>query len=203
MDRTLLKTAIADNMAEIPNYKVNPRNFHFEKNGNYVLVGMRRAGKSYLLYQQMQKLLAKGIKQQEMMYINFEDERLSGMKSGDLNLLLEVHLEMYGTKPILFLDEIQNIKGWEKFARRLADTKHRVYITGSNAKMLSKDIQTTLGGRYIAIDVYPYDFKEFLNASNTDFSAKSVFSTMGKAKILFCRQRHIKSFSAGWNNIFI
>jgi len=137
-----------------------------------------------LLYQQMQKLLAKGVRLQKMLYINFEDERLSGMNSGDLNLLLETHLEMYGTKPILFLDEIQNIKGWEKFARRLADTKHRVYITRSNAKMLSSDIQTTLGGRYIAVDVYPYNFKEYLNASNTDFSDKSIFSTQGKAKVL-------------------
>ena len=184
MDKSVLKTIIADNMAEIPNYRVNPRNFHFENAGNYVFVGMRRAGKSYLLYQQMQKLLAKGVKPQEMLYINFEDERLSGMNSSDLNLLLETHLEMYGTKPILFLDEIQNIKGWEKFARRLADTKHRVYITGSNAKMLSRDIQTTLGGRYIAVDVYPYNFKEYLNASNTDFSGKSIFSTQGKARVL-------------------
>jgi uncharacterized protein len=101
-----------------------------------------------------------------MLYINFEDERLTGMKAEHLNLLLEVHLEMYGKKPILFLDEIQNIPGWEKFARRMADTKHRVYITGSNAKMLSQDIQSTLGGRYIPVDVYPYDFVEFLAANN-------------------------------------
>ena len=184
MDKSVLKTIIADNMAEIPGYRVNPRDFHFEEAGNYVFAGMRRAGKSYLLYQQMQELLAKGLAPQEMLYVNFEDERLSGMNSSDLNLLLETHLEMYGAKPVLFLDEIQNINGWEKFARRLADTKHRIYITGSNAKMLSKDIQTTLGGRFIAVDVYPYNFKEYLNASNTDFSGKSIFSTQGKAKVL-------------------
>jgi predicted AAA+ superfamily ATPase len=184
VDKSILKTVIADNMASILDYKVVSRDFHFEKFGNYVFVGMRRAGKSYLLYQRMQELLAKGAKLQEMLYINFEDERLSGMNSGDLNLLLETHLEMYGVRPILFLDEIQNIKGWEKFARRLADTKHRVYITGSNAKMLSKDIQSTLGGRYIAIDVYPYNFKEYLNACNISFSAQHIYSTQGKARIL-------------------
>ncbi|MCL2102349.1 MAG: ATP-binding protein [Fibromonadales bacterium] len=184
MDKNILKTVIADNTAGILDYKVVPRDFHFEKFGNYVFVGMRRAGKSYLLYQRIQELLAKGTKLQEILYINFEDERLSSMKSSDLNLLLETHLEMYGIKPILFLDEIQNIKGWEKFARRLADTKHRVYITGSNAKMLSKDIQTTLGGRYIAIDVYPYSFKEYLNACNTGFSHQHIFSTQSKARIL-------------------
>jgi predicted AAA+ superfamily ATPase len=102
----------------------------------------------------------------------------------DLNLLLEVHLEMYGKKPILFLDEIQNMVGWEKFARRMADTKHRVYVTGSNAKMLSKDIQTTLGGRYIPVDVYPYSFKEFLKANNIPVSANQLLSTESKAEML-------------------
>ena len=184
MEKNVLKTIIADNMAEIPNYKVNFRDFRFERAGNYVFVGMRRAGKSYLLYQRMQELLVEGIKAQEMLYINFGDERLSGMTSGDLNLLLEAHWEVYGVKPILFLDEIQNIKGWEKFARRLADTKHGVFITGSNAKMLSKDIQTTLGGRYIVVEVYPYNFREYLNASYTDFSGKSILSTQGRAKVL-------------------
>ena len=184
MNKSVLKTVISDYMAEIPKYKVNPRNIRFEDAGNYVFVGMRRAGKSFLLYQRMQELLAKGVKQHEMLYANFEDERLSDMKSDELNLLLETHLEMYGVQPILFLDEVQNINGWEKFARRLADTKHRVYITGSNAKMLSNDIQTTLGGRYVAVDVYPYDFKEYLNACNTKFSGDTLFSTHGRAAIL-------------------
>ena len=185
MDKNILKAVISDNLAEIPGYRVNPRTINFEDAGNYVLVGIRRAGKSYMLYQRMQQLLANGVRPQEMLYVNFEDERISDMKSDELNLLLETHLEMYGVeKPVLFLDEVQNIKGWEKFARRLADTNHRVYITGSNAKMLSGDIQTTLGGRYIAVDVYPYDFKEYLTASNTEFSGDALFSTHGRAAIL-------------------
>jgi hypothetical protein len=168
MDKNILKMVIADNQAEIPKYKVI----------------LRRAGKSFLLYQHIQQLLAQGIKWDELLYINFEDERLMNITAEDLNLLLEIHWEMYGKKPILFLDEIQNIAGWEKFARRLADTKHRVYITGSNAKMLSKDILTTLGGRYIAVDVYPYDFKEFLTANSTDFTYNTLLSTKGKAAVL-------------------
>ena len=91
---------------------------------------------------------------------------------------------MYGVKPILFLDEIQVINGWEKFARRLADTKYHVYITGSNAKMLSSEIQTTLGGRFIPVDVYPYNFKEYLSATNTDFSDNALFSMDTKAAVL-------------------
>jgi predicted AAA+ superfamily ATPase len=184
MNKEILKQVIADNQMEIPNYKIVKRNFGDEEFENYVFVGIRRAGKSFLLYQRIQQLLDQGIKWDELLYINFEDERLSGFAAEDLNLLLEVHLEMYGKKPILFLDEIQNITGWEKFARRLADTKYRVYITGSNAKMLSADIQTTLGGRYIAVDVYPYDFKEFLTANNTDFSLNALLSTTGKAELL-------------------
>lgn len=184
MDKNILKSVLADNQTEVPKYKVIPRNFTFEEFGNYVFVGIRRAGKSFLLYQRMQQLLAQGVQWDEMLYINFEDERLNGMAVEDLNLLLEVHLEMYGKKPILFLDEIQNIPGWEKFARRMADTKHRVYITGSNAKMLSQDIQTTLGGRYISVDVYPYSFKEFLTANNISITANYLLSTEGKADVL-------------------
>ena len=184
MNKDILKMVIADNQVEIPNYKIISRDFTFEEFANYVFVGIRRAGKSYLLYQRMQQLLVQGIQWDEMLYVNFEDERLSGMTTNDLNLLLEVHLEMFGKKPILFLDEIQNITGWEKFARRLADTKHRVYITGSNAKMLTADVQTTLGGRYITVDVYPYDFKEFLMANGVDFSENTLLSTQGKAEIL-------------------
>lgn len=132
----------------------------------------------------MQQLLSQGVGWDEMLYINFEDERLVGMCVDDLNLLLEIHLEMYGKRPILFLDEIQNIEGWEKFARRMADTKHRTYITGSNAKMLSGDVQTTLGGRYITVDVYPYDFKEYLTANNVSLTPTSLIATETKAEIL-------------------
>lgn len=132
----------------------------------------------------MQHLITRGIQWDEMLYINFEDERLTGMQAEHLNLLLEVHLELYGKKPILFLDEIQNISGWEKFARRMADTKHRVYITGSNARMLSQDIQSTLGGRYIPVDVYPYDFKEFLEANDILITENSLLSTEAKSEVM-------------------
>jgi predicted AAA+ superfamily ATPase len=184
MDRSILKSVIADNQLEVPKYRVIPRNFSFEEFGNYVLVGIRRAGKSFLLYQRMQQLLSQGVGWDEMLYINFEDERLVGMCVDDLNLLLEVHLEMYGKKPILFLDEIQNITGWDKFARRMADTKHQVYITGSNAKMLSGDVQTTLGGRYITVDVYPYDLREYLTANGIELTPTSLVATESKAEIL-------------------
>ena len=119
----------------------------------------------------------------EMLYVNFEDERLIGMTAADLNLILEVHAEMSTDRPMLFLDEIQNIDGWDKFVRRLADNKYRAYVTGSNAKMLSQDVATTLGGRYITVHVYPYDFKEFLYANGVEVTENSLFATESRAEI--------------------
>ncbi|MFI3263477.1 MAG: ATP-binding protein [Rikenellaceae bacterium] len=185
MERDIIKQVLFDNQYEVLNYKVNTRDFKFDDFGNYVLVGIRRAGKSFLLYQRVQELLGRGMDWSDMLYINFEDERLIGMQSEDLNLLLEVHLELYNKRPIFFLDEIQNIDGWEKFARRLADSKYRVYITGSNAKMLSTDVQTTLGGRYLTVEVYPYNFGEFLRVNDIFVDEKLSFvSTSSRANIL-------------------
>lgn len=184
MNKELLKSIIADNQAEIPRHEVVPRDFSFEDFGNYVFVGIRRVGKSYLLYQRIQQLLANGTGWDEILYINFEDERIGEMGREDLNLLLETHMEMYGKRPILFLDEIQNIEGWEKFARRLADAKYKVYITGSNAKMLSSEIQTTLEGRYINVNVYPYSFMEYLTANHVRLTSISLYATESRAEVL-------------------
>lgn len=183
ISKEIIKQVMVDNQVEVPNYQIIKRNFNFDEFGNFVFVGIRRAGKSFLLFQRIHELLASGIGWDEMLYVNFEDERLIGMGVEDLNLLLEAHLEMYNKKPILFLDEVQNVEGWEKFARRLADSKYIVYITGSNARMLSSEIQSTLGGRYISVNVYPYDFKEFLNANNVKFDKASLHSTKGRAAV--------------------
>jgi predicted AAA+ superfamily ATPase len=134
--REILKEVLLDNRNEVVKHQVIPRSFQFEEFGNYVFVGIRRAGKSFLLYQRIQELLHNGHTWNEMLYVNFEDERLIGMTAADLNLILEVHAEMSTDRPMLFLDEIQNIDGWDKFVRRLADNKYRAYVTGSNAKML-------------------------------------------------------------------
>jgi len=124
---------------------------------------LRRAGKSYLMFQHIQDLIqSKQIAIEEVLYINFEDERITSIKAEELGLLLDAYQEMFDYKPLIFLDEIQNISGWEKFARRLADSKYRVFITGSNAQMLSKEIYTTLGGRFIAKEVFPFSFREYL-----------------------------------------
>lgn len=150
--------------------EVTPRAFEFEENARYVFVGIRQAGKSYMLYHRAQELMARGHDLREMLFVNFDDERLIGMKAADLDVILQAYASMFELTPILFLDEIQNVEGWEHFVRRLANQKYQVYVTGSNAKMLSRDIATTLGARYIEQPVFPYSFREFLQANGVTLS---------------------------------
>ena len=142
------------------------RNVEFEPHSCYVLVGLRRVGKSYMLYQRIHDLLQQGHSIEEFLYFNFEDDRLTDIQLSDLDLIKQAYEEIFEHKPIFMLDEIQLVDGWEKFARRLADHKYLVYITGSNAKMLSKEISTTLGGRYIVQNVFPFSFQEFLKSKD-------------------------------------
>ena len=166
MDIELLKKILVTNRAIITGIEYVERDIQLEENLNYVFVGLRQAGKSYLMYQRIHQLLKNGHSINEIVYINMDDERLIGMTSNDLDLILQAHYQLNDCTPILFLDEIQNVENWEKFDRRLANEKYRVYITGSNAKMLSSEVATTLGGRYTIQEVYPYSFKEYLKAKN-------------------------------------
>lgn len=165
MDKGIIQKLIVENQELVGRIQLVQRHFVFEPYGNYVFVGVRQAGKSFLLFQRMKELLAEGHQQEELVYINFDDERIAKMQAEELDLILQAHRGLSECEPILFLDEIQNIDGWEHFARRLANQKYNVYITGSNAKMLSRDIATTLGGRYWVLKVYPYSFAEFLDAN--------------------------------------
>jgi len=163
MDEEIIKRLIIEKQAEIVSTELIRRPVDLEYAANYVFVGLRRAGKSYQMYQHIQDLVSsKQISIEEVLYVNFEDERIASIKAEGLGLLLYAYKEMFDFKPLVFLDEIQNITGWEKFARRLADAKYKVFITGSNAQMLSKEIYTTLGGRFIAREIFPFSFQEYL-----------------------------------------
>ena len=181
MTKDFIKTLIAEYQNLIPTIELVDRNYQFEANLNYVLVGLRRAGKSYLLYQQMQRLIREGHNIKEFLYFNFEDDRINSLLLEDLDLIKTCYEEMYDCRPIFFLDEIQLIDKWEKFARRLADQKYRVYVTGSNAKMLSSEIATTLGGRYMVREVFPFSFGEFLRFSKIDIRQPNVLYIENKA----------------------
>jgi len=164
MNKEIIKNIIREKQQEIAEVQFIKRDYFIEPSVNYVFVGMRRAGKSYLMYQQIHEL----IRQDEciindILFINFEDERIRGIRVDELSLIIDAYKEMYqDAKPILFLDEIQNVDGWKNFARRLADSKYRLYISGSNAQMLSREIYTTLGGRFVAKEIFPFSFAEYL-----------------------------------------
>ena len=191
MDKQLLKQILRDNQQEVERYVVEPRDLKFEGFPCHVLVGIRRAGKSYMLYHVIQQLLAQGHKWDEILYLNFEDERLENFDTDDFNRLLECHQEMYGKRPMLFLDEIQNIDSWHKFARRMADSQYTIFITGSNAKMLSGEINTTLGGRFLIAEVYPYSFKEFLTVHQVPTGELDLLSTEGRARVIRCFDEYL------------
>ncbi len=173
----ILREVMLENREEVMHHEVIKRNISLDGFDRQVLVGARRAGKSYLLYGKIQELVAEGHSWDEIIYLNFEDERLAGMELSDLNIILEVHAGLGGKRPMLFLDEIQNIEGWEHFARRIADNKYTVFITGSNARMLSKDVSAVLGGRYLTREVFPMQFGEYLAINGLDPTNKLLTAT--------------------------
>ncbi len=134
------------------------------------LIGARRSGKTFLLYQLMSVLTVE-ITINRLIFVNFEDERLE-LEAREMDLILQAYLELYPefqdlSQCYFFFDEIQNISGWEKFIRRIYDTVSKnIFITGSNAKMLSSEIATTLRGRSISYSIYPLSFLEMLTFQN-------------------------------------
>ena len=184
ISRNLLKQVMLDNQRDIEGYKIYPRHTEANDFPMQVFVGVRRSGKSYLLFQRMREKIAAGSEWKDLLYLDFEDARLDGFEAEDFNLILECHNELYGTRPTLFLDEIQNISGWEKFARNLADRKYSAYITGSNAKMLSKEIMSTLGGRYLTTEVYPLSFVEYLEVKGVQHDTKAQLATDSRINIV-------------------
>jgi predicted AAA+ superfamily ATPase len=139
-----------------------------------IISGLRRCGKSTLLFQQRE--LYDGY------YLNFDDERLVSFTLEDFQQLDELFHELFGAKSIYYFDEIQNIAGWERFARRLHDARKKIYITGSNARLLSQELGTHLTGRYLQCNLFPFSFKEFLLLKNIDYAPDDFYTTEGKAK---------------------
>ena len=164
MDKQIIKRIINERQQEVLERQLVERPQLFERGMNYVLVGIRRAGKSCLMVQDMQSRIASGeITIEDCLYINFEDERIRYMPVVEMGVILDCYAEMYGErKPLIYLDEIQVIDGWEQFVRRLSDQQYRIMVTGSNAKMLSSEIATTLGGRFVIREVWPFSFKEYV-----------------------------------------
>ncbi|MGI6217493.1 MAG: ATP-binding protein [Coriobacteriales bacterium] len=190
MDHNLLKQVIFDQHDMMRDESIVPRGYSFEPRANYVLTGLRRAGKSTQLHKIALDLVGKGVDWNRIVYIPFEDERLSEFRLSDFNDIVQVQSELSSEKGYFFLDEIQNVDGWEKFARRMADSKERVYITGSNSKMLSSQISAKLGGRYLTKHIDTYGFDEYLTAIGQEFDEGALRSTRQVGRI----RSHLEDF---------
>lgn len=168
MNHETIKRVIFDQRRVIQRMQIVARKYSLEPGANYIIVGMRRAGKSTLLYERVRDLIAAGADWSQIIYLNFEDERLLGFALSDFDDVVQTAAELTDGEPYYFFDEIQNIEGWERFARRMADEQRRVCITGSNAEMLSCEMEQRLGGRYLVCELMPYDFEEYLSARGID-----------------------------------
>ena len=176
MDKQIIKKIIVENHEFISKLNVKKRFYEFDASANYIFCGIRRSGKSFLLFQRIKEIISKNDKT-SFVYLNFEDERFIEFNYSSFDLILECAFELNTDKPVLFFDEIQNINGWEKFARRLADTGYKIFITGSNAKILSREMATTLGGRYLIKDVSPLSFKEYLDFNSIQIEDNFEFTS--------------------------
>jgi len=140
-----------------------------------VIMGVRRCGKSVLAHQLL--------KDRNYGYVNFDDERLIGAKTKDLNNFLEVLKEIEPDFNHLLLDEVQNIEGWELFVNRLKRRGYNIVVTGSNSKLLSKELATHLTGRHFSLQLYPFSFAEFLLFKDVKAEEKDFYITEKRAGI--------------------
>lgn len=187
--KEILKTIIKEfHTKQLPDFIRREINIPVDTNKIISIVGARRAGKTYAFYQIINELLSKGVPKEAIIYINFEDERLD-ITIGELDLILQSYRELYPiiniSETYLFFDEIQNINGWEKYIRRIYDSvTKKIFITGSNSKMLSEEISTSLRGRTLTYFIYPLSFKEFLRFKKFSFEMPTDLYDSAKKAIL-------------------
>jgi predicted AAA+ superfamily ATPase len=152
------------------------------------IAGVRRSGKTSLMFQCIEQLLRSGIKKSNILYVNFENERLIATKATDLDTLLIAHAMAFTAEEglvYLFLDEIQNVENWDKWIRKIYDLhKYRIVITGSSSELLSVEIATALAGRNLSYTVYPFSFREFVRAKGITEEKESLKYTPKKALVL-------------------
>lgn len=151
------------------------------------IIGPRRAGKTYTMFQLIKKLLGDGIEKERILYINFEDYRLINIDYRDVGKILDIYYEMYpenrGRKVWIFLDEVQNVSGWEIIIRSLMDKMDaQIFISGSSSKLLSREIATQLRGRTLTYDILPFSFREFLEAR--EYTLEKYMSSYKKSLLL-------------------
>src|SRR3989344_5566708 len=153
------------------------------------ITGPRRAGKTYFCFQLINQLISKEISKDNIFYINFEDNKLLGAESKDLDKLLETFFELSQInkkqKIYLFFDEIQTVKNWDSWVRTINDVRKdiQIILTGSSSKLLSKEISTKLRGRVLNYEIFPLSFKEMLNWKNIKYDFKTISYSKYKIEI--------------------
>ena len=168
------------------------------KNLIKVAVGMRRSGKTYFLFQTIRELLSEKIALERILYLNFEDDRILPMDHKAMGQLIDAWYTLYPENHnrccYLFLDEVQNVEGWALVLRRMLDTKNiQIYVTGSSAKLLSKEIATSLRGRSLSIEILPYSYLEYLTSHRKEHPSKP----FGQKALDYQRNYLLKYFRTG------
>ena len=143
-----------------------------------IITGVRRCGKSVLLSQIMDAM------HDGYYYITFDDERLADFDLKDFDKLYEIFIELFGKNKTFFLDEVQNVNGWERWVRRMYENGFKFFITGSNARLLSRELATLLTGRHLQISLYPFSFKEFLVFNKIDLKKEDIYLTEKRGIII-------------------
>ena len=151
-----------------------------------ILMGVRRCGKSMWLHYCRQKSAEKNY------YLNFDDDRLVEFGLDDFQMLFELFIELFGEERTYFFDEIQNIPGWERFIRRLHDHGYKIYLTGSNANMLSQELGTHLTGRYISVTIYPFSFQEYCQFKGQIYEDVNRLTTLNQGLLSRDYQDYLK-----------
>lgn len=178
MNSTDLIQIVTDQKGEVQSMEMSTlcdrceeRYFELDSSLAQIVIGVRRSGKSTMCHKVLQE------NNIHYAYVNFDDERLFNLEAGDLNILLEALYVVYGDFKYLFLDEVQNIDEWFLFVNRLLRLKIRMFITGSNAKLLSSELSTHLTGRYNKIELFPFSFSELCQYKGLDISDVSTKGT--------------------------
>ncbi|OQX84586.1 MAG: hypothetical protein B6D55_08810 [Candidatus Omnitrophica bacterium 4484_70.2] len=172
-----MRKYLLDKKEEIKEMKVKERKIEFPETKNFIIsvIGPRRAGKTYSIFNLIKK---KKLKDEDYLFINFEDDEICEMKRKEIRKVIFYHQEIYGREPeYLFFDEIQNLERWESFVYSLFEKKrYFIFITGSSSKLLSEEIATQLRGRSLTILVLPFSFKEFLQVKGLHVKTKILLS---------------------------
>ncbi len=193
MEKSIIKEIIVDfHRSPLPQF--NQRELKVPLNSEKIIsiIGVRRCGKTYFLFQVMNELL-QTMDKKHLVYINFEDERLN-FKTDELDLILQSYRELYPETNLedvhFFFDEIQNVDGWDRFTRRVYDSVSRnIFITGSNSKLLSKEISTSLRGRALPYEIFPLSFGEYLDFQKIE---TDIYSSKNRALIIHHFDRFLR-----------